>query len=56
MKFQDSANFVGVAWTGSDDSFQAFIDEHGLTFRRSATTPARSSTGSASPTSLRSSW
>ena len=32
MKFQDSANFVGVAWTGSDDSFQVFIDEHGLTF------------------------
>ncbi len=32
MKFQDSANFVGVAWTGSDDSFQGFIDEHGLTF------------------------
>ncbi len=32
MKFQDSANFIGVAWTGSDDSFQAFIDEHGLTF------------------------
>jgi len=32
VKFQDSANFVGVAWTGSDDSFQGFIDEHGLTF------------------------
>jgi len=32
VKFQDSANFVGVAWTGNDDSFQAFIDEHGLTF------------------------
>ena len=32
MKFQDSANFVGVAWTGSDDSFQGFIDKHGLTF------------------------
>ena len=32
MKFQDSANFIGVAWTGSDDSFQGFIDEHGLTF------------------------
>ncbi|HSM67221.1 MAG TPA: redoxin domain-containing protein [Ilumatobacteraceae bacterium] len=32
QKFQDSANFVGVAWTGSDDSFQSFIDRHGLTF------------------------
>jgi peroxiredoxin len=21
-----------VAWTGDDDSFQGFIDEHGLTF------------------------
>jgi peroxiredoxin len=21
-----------VAWTGSDDSFQGFIDKHGLTF------------------------
>lgn len=27
-----TANFVGVAWTGSDDSFQEFIDRHGLTF------------------------
>jgi len=25
-------NFVGVAWTGSDDDFQAFIDTHGITF------------------------
>lgn len=24
--------FIGVAWTGSDDEFQGFIDEHGLTF------------------------
>ena len=32
MKFQNQANFVGVAWTGSDDSFQDFIDRHGLTF------------------------
>ena len=24
--------FVGIAWTGSDDSFQGFIDKHGLTF------------------------
>ncbi len=32
MQFGDEANFVGVAWTGSDVSFQGFIDEHGLTF------------------------
>ena len=32
MKFQDDANFVGVAWTGNDDSFQGFIDKHSLTF------------------------
>ncbi len=32
IEFQDSANFVGVAWTGSDDEFQGFIDKHGLTF------------------------
>jgi peroxiredoxin len=32
VQFQDEANFVGVAWTGSDDSFQDFIDRHGLTF------------------------
>lgn len=25
-------NFVGVAWTGSDDDFQEFIDKHGITF------------------------
>lgn len=24
--------FVGIAWTGSDDSFQGFIDKHGLHF------------------------
>jgi hypothetical protein len=23
---------VGVAWYGDDESFQGFIDEHGLTF------------------------
>ena len=32
MRFAETATFVGVAWTGNDDSFQAFIDEHGLTF------------------------
>ena len=24
--------FVGIAWFGDDDSFQGFIDKHGLTF------------------------
>lgn len=23
---------VGVAWSGTDEEFQAFVDEHGLTF------------------------
>lgn len=32
QEFQDSTNFIGVAWTGSDEAFQGFIDEHGLTF------------------------
>jgi peroxiredoxin len=32
VQFQDEATFIGVAWTGSDDSFQGFIDRHGLTF------------------------
>ena len=32
MQFQDEATFIGVAWTGSDDAFQGFIDRHGLTF------------------------
>lgn len=31
-QFRDDANFVGVAWTGDDESFQGFIDTHGLTF------------------------
>jgi peroxiredoxin len=25
-------SFVGVAWTGSDDDFQRFVDKHGITF------------------------
>ena len=32
MRLADQANFVGVAWTGSDADFQGFIDRHGLTF------------------------
>lgn len=23
---------MGIAWTGNDESFQGFIDKHGLTF------------------------
>ncbi|NKB40204.1 MAG: hypothetical protein GKR86_03965 [Ilumatobacter sp.] len=32
MKYQDQVNFVGVAWTGSEESYQGFVDKHGLTF------------------------
>lgn len=32
MKYQDQVEFIGVAWTGSEDSYQGFIDKHGLTF------------------------
>ena len=32
MRYEGQVDFVGVAWTGSDDSFQGFIDQHGLTF------------------------
>ena len=32
QRFETSATFVGVAWTGNDASYQAFIDKHGLTF------------------------
>ena len=39
MKFQDSANFIGVAWTGDDGDFQSFIDRHGLTFPQISDNP-----------------
>lgn len=32
MRWADSVDFVGVAWFGSDESFQGFVDRHGLTF------------------------
>ena len=32
QKWAGAAVFVGVAWTGSDDAFQGFIDKHGMTF------------------------
>lgn len=32
QRWAGQATFVGVAWTGSDDEFQEFIDRHGLTF------------------------
>lgn len=31
-RWAGKATFVGVAWTGTDDDFQGFIDRHGLTF------------------------
>ena len=32
IKYQDDVNFIGVAWTGSEESYQGFVDTHGLTF------------------------
>jgi len=32
VQYRDQVNFVGVAWTGSEESYQGFVDEHGLTF------------------------
>jgi peroxiredoxin len=32
LRWKDTANFVGVAWTGSDDQFENFIERYGLTF------------------------
>ncbi len=32
MRWAGQVTFVGVAWAGDDDSFQGFIDKHGLTF------------------------
>lgn len=31
---------VGVAWSGSEEEFQGFIDEHGLTFPQLSDRPA----------------
>ena len=32
QKWDGQVDFVGVAWTGDDASFQAFIDKYSLTF------------------------
>lgn len=32
QRYGDTTNFIGVAWSGTDASFQEFIDDHGLTF------------------------
>jgi peroxiredoxin len=32
QEWADRISFVGVAWTGDDVDFQAFIDKHSLTF------------------------
>lgn len=32
QKWGDQVSFVGVAWVGTDEAFQGFIDKHGLTF------------------------
>jgi peroxiredoxin len=39
VKYQDQVDFVGVAWTGSEDSYQEFIDKHGMTFPQISDTP-----------------
>ncbi|MEQ1873078.1 MAG: redoxin domain-containing protein [Ilumatobacteraceae bacterium] len=31
-RWAGQVQFVGIAWIGTDESFQGFIDEHGLTF------------------------
>ena len=31
-RFAGQIDVIGVTWSGSDDSYQAFIDTHGLTF------------------------
>lgn len=32
IEFKDRVNFVGVTWTGNEESYQEFIDRYGLTF------------------------
>ncbi len=32
QRWAGEVDFVGVAWTGTDDEFQAFIDRYGLSF------------------------
>ena len=32
QQWAGKVDFIGVAWAGSDDDFQDFIDEHDLTF------------------------
>lgn len=32
IRWAGQVQFVGVAWTGTDEAFQGFIDEHALTF------------------------
>ncbi|MEM8620876.1 MAG: redoxin domain-containing protein [Actinomycetota bacterium] len=31
-QYGDQIDFFGVAWSGSDDQFAGFVDDHGLTF------------------------
>ena len=32
QRWAGEVEFVGVAWHGSDDEFQGFVDKHSLTF------------------------
>ncbi len=40
QQWAGQVEFVGVAWTGTDDDFQGFIDEHELTFPQISDTAA----------------
>jgi peroxiredoxin len=40
QKFSGSVNVVGVAWQGSDESMQGFIDNFGLSFPQVNDDPA----------------
>jgi peroxiredoxin len=39
QRWAGKVQFVGVAWSGNDDEFQRFIDNHGLTFPQLSDSP-----------------
>lgn len=39
-KYAGRVNVIGIAWQGSDDEMQGFIDKHGLTFPQVNDDPA----------------
>ena len=38
-RWANKVEFIGVAWTGDDTSFQGFIDKHSLTFAQISDDP-----------------